>query len=72
MAAVFVVRDEERLDRLAKAMLGSERGGGLEAVLEANPGLGAGGPFAPFGTRLTVPATVVAPDAPKGPQRPWE
>jgi len=62
--------DEERLDRIARAIYGSERGGTVEALLEANPGLAAHGPFVPGGTVIEVPpapepvvATVV---------RPWE
>lgn len=62
---------EIRLDQLAKALTGRERGGGLERLLAANPGLAAAGSYAPEG------ATVVAPEAPAATPvlpsvNPWE
>lgn len=72
MASVVVTGESERLDRIAKAGLGSERGGAVEALLEANPGLAARGPFATLGTRLKLPNKVSAPDAPDAAARPWE
>lgn len=71
MAKITLTADRERLDRIAQAALGSERDGGIEALLAANPGLAAGGPFALFGDRLAVPKTVTKPAVTK-PTRPWE
>lgn len=56
---VTVTEDWVRLDRLAKAVYGSERGGTVEALLNANPGLAAlaaaQSGFLPRGTTVTVP-----------------
>lgn len=71
MAKITVTAERERLDRIAAAALGSEREGGVEALLAANPGLAAGGAFATFGTELRVPKTVARP-AVLQPTRPWE
>lgn len=49
------LQEEDRLDVVAKAMLGSEGGGNLEALLKANPGLATGGLFVPAGRLLRVP-----------------
>lgn len=50
-----VRRDGERLDRIARAELGSEHGGTLEAILALNPGLAALGPVLPLGTPIRLP-----------------
>lgn len=63
--------DEERLDRIARRLFGSEGGGALERLLKANPGLAAGGPFAQRGTRLTVPPRPAVQPNPAY-QRPWD
>lgn len=47
--------DEERLDRVAKRLYGTERGGTVELLLAANPGLAEIGPLLPRGTRIVVP-----------------
>jgi phage tail protein X len=59
-----------RLDILAKAALGTERGGALEALLAANPGLAAGGPFLDPPRELTIPATPAPP--PVAAVNPWD
>ena len=51
-----VTRDGERLDRVARAELGTERGGTVESVLALNPGLAAFGPILPVGTVIKLPA----------------
>lgn len=52
----YVVDEEfERLDRIAQTLYGSERGGTVEMLLDANPGLAALGPELPRGTVITVP-----------------
>ena len=56
IAQTRTVQEEDRLDVVAKAMLGAEGGGNLEALLKANPGLAAGGLFLPAGRVLIVPA----------------
>lgn len=62
--------DGERLDRIAKALFGSERDGATETLLDANPGLAGLGPVIPAGTVIAVPDEVTAPaDAT---QRIWE
>ena len=53
----------ERLDRIAKAIYGTEQGGTVEALLDANPGIAALGVIVPDGMVLAVPPQVVAPDA---------
>jgi phage tail protein X len=50
-----VRRDGERLDRIAKAELGSERTGLVEAILDLNPGLAALGPILPLSTTIKLP-----------------
>ena len=68
----FVVDAPERLDRIAKALYGSERDGTVEALLMANAGLAALiGPstIVPAGTELVVPDTVAA--AAPAITRPW-
>lgn len=55
------LQEEDRLDVIAKAMLGAEGGGNLEALLKANPGLAAGGLFVPAGRRLVVPSIDLEP-----------
>lgn len=51
----IVTGDEERVDRIARDLYGSERGGALERLLDANPGMARRGPFLPRGTELDVP-----------------
>lgn len=66
-----VTADEERIDRIAKAIYGTEQGGTVEALLAANPGLAALCPLIPRNTKITVPAK--APPAPSAAYpRPWE
>lgn len=50
-----VKRDGERLDKIARAELGSERGGTVEAILDLNPGLAALGDTPPPGTKIRLP-----------------
>lgn len=50
-----VVRDGERLDRIARAELGTEKGGTVEAILDLNPGLARKGPLYPAGTPIKLP-----------------
>ena len=58
-----------RLDILTKQLLGTEQDGAVEALLAANPGLAAQGPYVEEGTGLTVPAR---PDKPAVPAvQPW-
>lgn len=50
----------ERIDRIARAIYGTERGGTVEALLDANAGLAAHGVIVPEGTVIAVPAEVAA------------
>ena len=50
-----VRRDGERLDKICKAELGTERGGAMESVLKLNPGLAALGITLPLGTVIKLP-----------------
>ncbi|MDC7787378.1 tail protein X [Rhodoplanes sp. TEM] len=50
-----VRRDGLRLDHIARAELGSERNGTVEAILDLNPGLAALGPIVPVGTVIWLP-----------------
>lgn len=56
--------DEQRLDRVAEAIYGTETGGTVEALLAANPGLAALGLFLPRRTIVQVPARPVPPPNP--------
>ena len=68
---VYEVQEEtERLDRIAKALYGSEQGGTIEALLNANPGLAALGPLIPRGTRIGVPERPAPPEPSL--TRPWD
>lgn len=67
--------DWERVDRLARRLYGTERGGTLERLLAANPGLAARAieqaGYLPRGTVVEVP--LPAPAAPNPAlTRPWE
>ena len=64
-----VEEDTERLDRIARALYGSEHGGTVEALHDANPGLAEHGILIPRGTVIKVPAPPPAPDRLV---RPWE
>lgn len=69
---IYVVeQDQERIDRIAGRLYGTARGGTVEALLAANPGLAAEGPYLARGRRIRVP---LKPD--KQPDaaltRPWE
>ncbi|MBK5960937.1 hypothetical protein CCR97_22420 [Rhodoplanes elegans] len=59
-----VRRDGLRLDHIARAELGSERNGTVEAILALNPGLSQRGPIVPVGTVIALP-----PRQPAGPVR---
>lgn len=48
-------RDGERLDRIARAELGTEKGGTVEAILDLNPGLARKGPHFPVSTDIKLP-----------------
>jgi hypothetical protein len=69
-----VTEDAERIDRIARDLYGSERGGSAEALINANRRLSGtmknpSGDVA-FGTILSVPEAPEAPD--ETPVRPWE
>lgn len=49
------VTENIRLDILTKRLMGTERDGAVEALLAANPGLAAQGPYVAEGTELDVP-----------------
>ena len=54
-----VGRRPERIDRIAKLLYGSERGGAVERLWAANPGLASFGAFIPVGTVIRVPAATI-------------
>ena len=58
-----------RLDIIAKEQMGTEQNGCLEALLAANQGLAAGGPYIAPGSTITVPATPTV--APTPTVNPW-
>ncbi|PVB59731.1 hypothetical protein [Labrenzia sp. 011] len=69
-----VTEDAERIDRIARDLYGSERGGTAETLLTANRRLSGdkknpAGDVA-FGTILSVPAAPAPAD--ETPVRPWE
>lgn len=62
-----------RVDRLVKAVYGSEGGGTVAALLDANPGLAAligADAMIPAGTALVAPDVVVTKATPV--TRPWD
>lgn len=61
MSSYTVAYGGERLDHIARKLYGTEQGGTVEALLDANPGLAALGPIAPEGTIIIVPAKVATP-----------
>ncbi len=63
--------DDARIDRIAKELYGTEQDGTMEALLDANPGLAANGPFVPRDTILNVPEKPAPPPAADD-TRPWE
>lgn len=67
--STFTIPEPVRLDILAKAVMGTERDGCLEALLDANPGL-ADDPFAPEGLTIVVPPRPEKPAAPV--VNPWD
>ena len=72
MTLYEVTIEEERLDRIAKAVMGAETGGGIEALLAANPGLASNGPFAPYGTKVAAGDATPSLDVGSSLTRPWE
>ncbi len=62
MTSYIVPFGGERLDRIAKTLLQSERQGTVEALLSANPGLGAimEAGTVPAGTVIRAPAAFTA------------
>lgn len=65
-----LITEPVRLDILAKETMGTERDGALEALLAANPGLAAQGPF------VMAPMEIEIPDTPPKPAvttvSPWD
>lgn len=61
MSSYTVGYGGERLDRIAKKLYGTEQGGTVEALLDANPGLAALGPIVPDGAVIFVPPRVATP-----------
>ena len=70
MTSYTVPAGGERLDRIARALYGSERGGTVEALLDANPGIADLPVILPAGTVLAVPERVVG--GPAGYVLPWD
>lgn len=58
MRRYIVGHGGERIDRIARAIYGTELGGTVEALLDANPGLAAHGPVMPEGTMIEAPEIV--------------
>lgn len=54
-ARLYVTAEETRLDILARDLLGTERDGMVEALLDANPGLPDQGVFIAAGTTIIAP-----------------
>lgn len=65
-----VGRRPERIDRIAKKLYGSEQGGTVELLWDANPGLAAQGAFIAPDTVIRVPDPPVT--KPTAVQLPWE
>lgn len=67
---VTTLEPGERIDRLAKRLYGDEKTGGVEALLDANPGLAEYGGELPGGFTLNVPD--IASQTVAETIRPWE
>jgi phage tail protein X len=63
MAQNITVTQGLRLDIVAAETMGTEQNGCLEALLGANQGLAAGGPYIAEGTTIVVPAAPPVPAA---------
>lgn len=70
MAATHTVTKPARLDQIARLIYQTERGGVVEALLAANPGLSAIAGAVPRGTVLVVPDRPVVTTTKY--TRPWE
>ena len=66
-----VRRDGARLDKIAKAELGTERNGTVEAILALNPGLARLGPIVPVGTVIALPPRPAAGPVRRTVERIW-
>jgi phage tail protein X len=51
----YLSRQGDCVDYICWKHYGTERGGTVEAVLEANPGIGDFGPILPAGVKITLP-----------------
>ena len=67
----LTMREELRLDILARDLLGRETGGRVELLLSANPGLAAAGAYVVEGTEVDVP-TIAAEPTIAASVNPWE
>lgn len=56
-----LITEPVRLDILAEETMGTERDGALEALLAANPGLAAQGPFIMAPQEIEIPETPAKP-----------
>ncbi|OCP17423.1 MULTISPECIES: tail protein X [unclassified Ensifer] len=67
MSSYSVPFGGERLDRIAKAVLRSERDGAVEALLAVNPGLAEKivDGFVPAGTIIRIPEAISTEPSPK-------
>ncbi len=65
-----MITEPVRLDILAKEAMGTERDGALEALLAANPGLAAQGPFVITPREIEIPETPSKP--PVTTVSPWD
>lgn len=54
----YITRQGDTLDFLCWRHYGTERGGTVEAVLNANPGIGDYGPVLPAGVAVVLPDLV--------------
>lgn len=51
----YITRQGDRVDFICWKHYGTERGGTVEAVLEANPGIGGNGTTLPAGLTIELP-----------------
>lgn len=70
MTTTHTVSRVARLDQIAKEIYRTEKGGVVEALLSANPGLAAVAGAVPRGTVITVPDRPAV--TPTKITRPWE
>lgn len=70
--ADYITTENDRLDKIAKKVYGTEREGLTEKILMANRGLAARGSRYPIGVELTIPTLEFKPPSDRGRLELWD